>query len=457
MFPDSILTEQEPKLLASSKTGHNRQESVNILNTMSISDTKALPPRSAPLRSSKRKHQEAQDASCPTATKQQSTEPTRKIGQLVRPTKYLEGKRNRINKSLSASTTVFEIDPISSDGERELTHEVKKNQNDQDETEEYQDDQDEAEEDQDEHDENQEQEIELYGQESAWSIVWIAARTLGRSDGDDTQAKKLPTLSTDAVQHLIKIAKELEIEFRNLNAKPEAVKSIKKQVSDNIAAIDEEINHIHKMIQGKKLSAKAKMELIIDLYAHAIPNLVFVLRCALCCTSMDYSQSEDRKCIKNIITIQDSILHACNIARSLKVKVKPGVGIVGSTSRKILPYLKIVRKAFSDELDFRRNRVEKQLNEVALEESHKKRLEKTQQENEENAKKQKENCINLSQNIDRSIAWFSSNYDFQPSSSPISTPTTDTQWTNDQDLALIVQLQNPQTCLLPGLCLSKSF
>lgn len=446
----SILTS------ASSKTGHNQQESVNILNTMSISDTKALPARSAPSRSSKRKHQEAQDASSPTATKQQSTshkEPTRKAGQLVRPTKHLEGKRNRLNKSLSTSTTVFEIEATSSDGERESTHGAKKNQDDQDETDEYQDDQDEAEEDQDEHDENQEQEIELYGQESAWRIVWIAARTLCRFDGDNTQSKKLPKLSTDAVRHVINIAKELKMEFRSLNAKPDAVKSIKKQVSNNIAAIDEEINNIDEMIGDEGFPAGAKMELVVGLYAHAIPNLVSMLRCALCCTSMDYSRSEDWRYIKNIIIIQDSILQACKIALSLKAKVKQGVGIVGSTSKKILPYLTIVREAFGDELDSR----EKQLNKVALEASHKKRLEKAQQENEENAKKQKENCFNLSQNIDRSIAWFSSNYDFQSSNSSIDTPTTDTQWTDDQDLALIVQLQNPNTCLLPGWCLSKAF
>ena len=138
-----------------------------------------------------------------------------------------------------------------------------------------------------------------------------------------------------------------------------------------------------------------KSETIQDIYTHIIPGLVMLLRSAMRCRSHQYSQESDIDALQEIVKLQDLIINLCEKARKWNAKPNTERPITGSTSQKILPYTKDMRKAFGNELE-RRERFQRQRSyDEAFAESHRRRQERLDSQKQLNARKRAEQRIRI--------------------------------------------------------------
>lgn len=313
-------------------------------------------------------------------------------------------------------------------------------------------------------------EKELYGTQAEWKIALEAAKELA-------EAEDLPALSTDVVKPIVNMVQRAGEDFKKLGQKSildnvETKEDI-EEVIERLADIDAEVSYLAKEVKNldgtikeektteKRKSGRSKSEIqrskiTKDLYAHAIPNFVFMLRWGLCCISMDYSRPKDTRYIKAIINIQDATLKVDKIAGSRKYKLSSDdlIDLIVKSNRKeIIPRVRLVRKAFAEQLDSRRQLIAKIKNEVELKKCHDRRDGKIQQGHEERAKRRMENGIRLKEDLTRR-SQLDSNQNPKTSRLPSipssGSSTADVLWTFDQNLELMKQLQNPETRYLPG-------
>lgn len=221
---------------------------------------------------------------------------------------------------------------------------------------------------------------------------------------------------------------------------------------------------LHKKVLELNEAATGKQASVVlrDIYAHAIPNLVYMLQSARQWRTRDYGKLDDTDVLKQMTSIQDIILLLCQKAASWKAKSKHEIPIVRPTRQKIRPNLHTIRKAFQAKLEQReRSFVQKQRAQM-LAEAHEKRFEEMMKENEENGRKRKEKAMKIKEDLDRTKrllglqrrermtsrqVWSGGEHqDVYPNHQEL----TD-RWTDEQNLELIVQLQNPESRHLPGV------
>lgn len=305
--------------------------------------------------------------------------------------------------------------------------------------------------------------LELFGQESAWEEVLEGARSVGVSKSG---IKSLPRLTAPTIRHIVKNTKHAKGLFNRLSQERDMNKvdddELKAQLERAIAEINEKVIELNEAAAGGGKSGTIK-----GVYAHAIPNLVFMLQSALQFRTRDYGNLGDVEFLRSMISIQDIILVLCRKAASWKAEAYHETPIVRPTRQKIRPNLREVRKAFQAELDQRERLSTQQQRERMLAKAHERRFEKMMKEKEENVRKRRENLIKMKEGLDRNHEmlfgpkqrerttnrqiWSGDEHqDGYPNHPDESTD----QWTDEENLELMVQLQNPESRHLPGLYLA---
>lgn len=174
-----------------------------------------------------------------------------------------------------------------------------------------------------------------------WAKVMEGANTVGVSNKDNVVKKGKPHLETrtmkDFVRQVRKISKFYKVSGRRGEVEPEA-----QILARQVESIDED------------QAGNKKCEIIQDIYAHAIPELVFMLDEALAARETECSLPNHIKGLAEIIQLQDIVIHLCEKARGWKGDPVTDRLIKKPTTQKILPYMRSMRKSLHRELENRK-------------------------------------------------------------------------------------------------------
>lgn len=296
--------------------------------------------------------------------------------------------------------------------------------------------------------------LELFGQESAWEAVLEGAQDVEQSN------LGLLRLKNQTIKRFVKTTKLAKRIFEKISSEQDMNnvdrKKLTLELENALTEIRENVEELDEAATGEETSA-----VITDIYAYAIPNLVFMLQSALRCRTPDYGSLDDTEVLQAMISMQDTILLLCEKAKSWKERPDSELPIVRPTKQKMGPNLRIIRKAFQAELNRReRSNMHKQ-RERRVAEGHERRLMKAEKEKEENVQRCKESAMNIKQDLDQTRMRLG----LQPREKMTSQKRnggkhkdgnanhrdSSDQWTDEQNLELIVQLQNPDSRHLPSM------
>ena len=240
------------------------------------------------------------------------------------------------------------------------------------------------------------------------------------------------------------------------NASTESRLDLRSRLWNYTLWLESAIENIHK----SKDEAKT-VQRVQDIYVHAIPRMVFLLKNTLAAQSTLYAGDEEIQSLKHVLNVQELVLQLCkkaqswsesneNVAKSLRTTDLP---IKGATTRKILPYLRDIGEALRIELQSLREEARRAKDESARLEMYHAREAMWQQKRERNRKEREKKQQQAAEDALRLLG--------QPllySSRPNPPKSSDLdQWTEDQDHELLRLLWDLGD--LPGmqLCSASSY
>ncbi len=291
-------------------------------------------------------------------------------------------------------------------------------------------------------------EIELFSQDDSWAIVL---------DGVDEVVEENLKVETREIRDMISLVKKVKRIYKDVlpyQAVDHGVEDeAHKQLIEGLGQIREKIER-----DSEKPAGDHAREVLQDIYANAIPNLIGLLEVALRCRTQEYSNIHDIKALREIVRLQNDIVTLCEKVRKWKIKPMTGRPIIRPTSRKILPYLRDVRKAFQNELEERKHQIILKRQPMIEKKLRKERDEKDRQRKEETARLKEERRREIAEDLRRDDATLvdrgrtnpSSNDTFRFGTSQSRQPPTLNDWTPQQDQELLQRLQWKSERNLPG-------
>ena len=205
------------------------------------------------------------------------------------------------------------------------------------------------------------------------------------------------------------------------------------------------------------VNKRAESLLVQDIYTHAIPAMVFMLKAALFCRSVRYSDPEDVDSLAEIVQIQAKIVRLCENARRWKAEPLTKRPIKNSVAGKILPAMRDLKlNFFGRELEQRREKAQKRAENRKLEESHRALRQRLLQAKLDFIQRKKNNLSSWSEKYRQlEVRQNVVNRHFQQVNRPFkfhqrSHHTTADQWTAEQNEALVEELLSERTRHLPG-------
>ncbi len=304
--------------------------------------------------------------------------------------------------------------------------------------------------------------LELFGRWRDWEIVLDGAKSVGVSNLKGKSVKEIPRLATNRIKGLVDTIKDATSLYRQLDSQVETgmsdddIQNTEERLANTNQEIFEEVEVLSEEDAGNEQS-----EVIQDIYAHAMPNLIYWLKAALSCRSDQYSQEEDVISLQEVIRLQDLILDLCLKARQWKAKPVTDRPITNSTAQKINPYLRDIKRAFQQELERRERAVRQQSNDHALARSHAQRRERLERQKMLNGLKKAEQRNKIISNLRQKPSPYRTGFvpsqhfavPVVPSSSyyPRTASIPSSQWTEEQDKELVYQLMRANTKYLPGM------
>ena len=208
--------------------------------------------------------------------------------------------------------------------------------------------------DSDEDNEEVEDVVELFGQDEAWRNVLEGARSVC---GPKLLRNRMPKVFTQPIKELIYNVMETRTLYEHVLVSRETNRDSLNEINDQVK---ETLNTIENLIRrlSEKTAGTTGPEMIRDIFARAIPAMVFLLRSAMV-SRIYYS---DEEC--SLQTLNETVYGLREISRLLKIttllcekatnwKAKPAMTsrpIVRPTTRKMFPNLKSIKEAFARRL-----------------------------------------------------------------------------------------------------------
>ena len=306
-------------------------------------------------------------------------------------------------------------------------------------------------------DSENELELEFFGGKDTWERVIEGAKEIGvsRQKGVVTSREK-PKLATDIVQDLVTIVQELASLYREIGSWSDGDLN-DETVEDELRDLRGELNEAIDEVSELNASGH-EQSLTQDIYAHAIPSMVFMLRAALICRSRHYSKPDDIESLNEVVEIQAKIIRLCEEARQSKAQPNTKQPIRGPVARRILPYMRDLKERYFDrELASRSHLAWKQSMEADFLENYKNVCEqrKLQRERHHQQVLERRRLI-FEQLKERPRARGSqpqqkSSVDEISKAHRRSHSTTSDQWTRKQNEDLIDRLLSEESRYLPGM------
>lgn len=186
-----------------------------------------------------------------------------------------------------------------------------------------------------------------------WDKVLQGANSVGVSKVKNVTTKGKPQLETQAIKALVEQVRKISRIYKASGQRGELAPEV-RELERQVDLIDED----------KAGNKKCEIQ---DIYAHAIPKMVFMLDKALDAREADCSRPDHIRGLAEIIRLQDSVIRLCKKARDWKADPDTDRSIKKSTTQKIFPYLRSLRKTLSKELERRKRDVLSKKNEAAAE------------------------------------------------------------------------------------------
>ena len=294
--------------------------------------------------------------------------------------------------------------------------------------------------------------FELFGGIQYWNEVIQGARTVGVSRRKDEVVSKRPKIKTTIGQDLVALLQEVESMYKEVSSSTGSAADIEIMEHN----LESQLKNLKKIIDELTESNTPEHDdlrnlLVQDIYAHAIPAMVFMLRAALQCRTERYSEPNDTKTLKEVVRIQGLTIRLCEKARRWKAAPKTKRPIKGTKIRTNMQQLK--ENCFGRELDSRRNLAKQKSNEQRFAESHRRMQERIMLEKQKNRQRIEEQRRLIYQNLDEqrkgvgSRLQRSTPFNDAPQSHRRNTPA---QWTKQQNQDLVRELLYAETRDLPG-------
>ena len=205
-----------------------------------------------------------------------------------------------------------------------------------------------------EEEEEEEINVELFGQDEAWRNVLDGARSVC---GRKLPRNQMPKLFTQSVREIINNVKETRDLYEQVLASPGtdrgSLDDLNDQIKDSLDVLEDQIRRLSEKTAGTKGS-----EMIRDIFARAIPAMVFLLRSAMVsrtyhsdepCTLQTLNETIDG--LREISRLLRITILLCEKARNWKAKPAPtSRPIVRPTTRRMFPNLRSIRETFARKL-----------------------------------------------------------------------------------------------------------
>lgn len=196
--------------------------------------------------------------------------------------------------------------------------------------------------------------MELFGKDLAWKTILEGAQSVC---GSKLPLNRMPKVLTKTIEDLIHDVKEAREVYEQLlpfkGIEHDSVIGLNNNLGKCLDAIDLRIREL-----SEQRAAKKGAEMIRDIYARAIPAMVFLLQSAL--TTREYHSDEPCDLttlnglvegLEEITRLQKMAMELCEKAGTWKAKPVPtSRPIIWPTTRKMFPNLKLMRSAFSKHL-----------------------------------------------------------------------------------------------------------
>ena len=259
-----------------------------------------------------------------------------------------------------------------------------------------------------------------------WDKVLDGAKTVGVSKIHNEIIRGKPQLETKTIKAFVKQVRKTSKIYHNLG--------LRSEVEPEAQELDRQVKDINEVQAGNK-----KSEMIQDIYAHAIPELVFMLDKALHARKADCSLPDDVKGLKEITRLQDITIRLCEKAQNWSQSPVTDRPIKNSTRQKIYPYLRTIRKAFLKEIDYRQRGNLRKKDEAAAELDRKRREEEIPRKHCEDEKERLAIWDKINEQLDRNERIL---FRRKPTK-PLHTlpPIGIDDWTEEQELVLFKYLE----------------
>ena len=286
--------------------------------------------------------------------------------------------------------------------------------------------------------------LEIFDANERWKHVLRAARSVGLKKGRSVSSKRrvghnIPLLSKPITKFMEKV-KEVSLCYQQADpieiTDTASQHDLRSRLHDYTLWLKSAIENI----QDSK-DASENVGRIQDIYVHAVPQMVFLLKNALNAQAKLYSANEEKQSLKHVLGVQALVIKLCRkvvfFSESAKEKgqVLPitDLPIKGAISRRILPYLRDIRDIVDTELnsireEMRRAREESERLQMyhAREVKWLEKREKNRVEREQKQRQATEDALRLSA---RPIAY--TNRRYRQTSVELD------QWTEEQDHELL--------------------
>ena len=299
--------------------------------------------------------------------------------------------------------------------------------------------------------------IELFRQDDKWATVLEGAQEVGESNVGGKRRKKKPELQTRTISEFVRVVTELRTAYTSLlrfQGLEHDSSGLEEQLIEGLDDTSERIGEIIEPEDGAEAS-----KIIQDIFAHAFPHMVNLLKVALQCRTKEYSKPHDIDVLQEIIGLQGDVITLCEKARNWNAKPCTRRPIIRPIPPKVLRYLRDIRKAFERQLYKRQSQINQQKGIEDIGKCRKRRDEDKRRREEARMRGKEESTRRIAEDLrrdrvtlaDRSKSVQFSNDNFSLDTSYLRQLPTSKDWTVEQNSELLNRLQLKELRYLPSV------
>ncbi|KAK3175286.1 hypothetical protein OEA41_002533 [Lepraria neglecta] len=293
-------------------------------------------------------------------------------------------------------------------------------------------------------DEDNQPVLDLLGQEDEWKKIFEAARSVGPKK---LRENRMPQLQTETIRTLLIDIKEARTLYERLSpynkVDQDQPDGLYEQLQRSLDVIEEQIKH-GDISEAAPYIKRSKI--IRDIYACAIPALVFLLDSSFSFHGLHSQGLRRFEALEEIVRLQEMIVLLCMKVKNLKANPNTDNPIKKPTTSIIYPYTRGMKKIFEIELEQQKRKWKIKQNALKTAKSEEERIEQSQRQREESTSEKGHSNGRIFESIqrEREILRSSRNRIGKPAVQSTQTNShhrSNTKWTEEEEKELMTQLR----------------